>query len=72
MVIIAFICLCLKDKVGQCSINYHIYAMTGNRSASLRVLANSLVLAKTGNSPQRENEYMTPFSSDVQERSVSN
>ena len=33
-----FACLCLKDKLGLCSIYCHIHAMTGNCSASLRVL----------------------------------
>ena len=31
-------CLCLKDQLGLCSINCFFYAITGNCSASLRVL----------------------------------
>ena len=44
MIIIALsTCLCWKEKLGLCSIIFHIHAMTGNIcSASLRVLANLL------------------------------
>ena len=52
MIVIAlFTCICLKDKLGLCSMNCHIHAMTGNCSASLRVLAISLrvIYAMTGN-----------------------
>ena len=52
-----FTCLCLKDNLGLSSINCHIHAITGNYSASLRVLANSLRLisAMTENLSQQEN-----------------
>ena len=52
MIVIAlFICVWLEEKLGPCSLNYHIHTMTGNCSASLRVLASSLhvVSAITGN-----------------------
>ena len=45
IVIASFTCICMEDKMedklGLCSINCHIHAMTGNCSASLRVLAVS-------------------------------
>ena len=43
----------MKDQLGLCSLNCHTYTMTGNCSASQRVLANSLrvVSAKRGNPP---------------------
>ena len=43
----------LKDKLGLCSINCHIYEMNGNSSTSSRVLANSLLVvpAMTRNPP---------------------
>ena len=47
MILIAlFTCICLKDKLGLCSINCHINAITGNCSTSLLV-----VDAITGNRP---------------------
>ena len=53
IVIARFSCLCLKDQLGLCSLICHIHTMTGNCSASQRVLANSLrvVSAKRGNPP---------------------
>ena len=44
-------CPCLKDQLGLCSLNCHTHTMTGNCSASQRVLTNSLrvVSAKRGN-----------------------
>ena len=54
IVIAVFTCLCLKDKLGLCSINCHIWVMTRNCSVSLQVLSNSLqvVSAMTGSSPK--------------------
>ena len=53
ILIALFTCLCLKEKLGLCSINCHIHAMTRSCSASLRVLANSLrvIYAIIGNPP---------------------
>ena len=54
MIVIAlFTCLSLKDKLGLCSINCHIHAMTGNGSVRLQVLANlpRVVSAMIGNPP---------------------
>ena len=53
IVIASFRCLCLKDQLGLCSLNFHTHMMTGNCSASQRVLANSLrvVSAMRGNPP---------------------
>ena len=40
VIIIALLsCLYLKDQLGLCSINCHIHPMTGNCSASLRVVS---------------------------------
>ena len=51
IIIVSFSCLCLKDQLGLCSLTCHTHVMTGNCSASWRVLANSLrvVSAKRGN-----------------------
>ena len=45
----------MKDQLGLCSLICHTHTMTGNCSASQRVLANSLrvVSAKRGNPPLR-------------------
>ena len=46
-------CLCLRDQSGLPSVNCHIYAITGNCSASLELLADLLRVistAVTGNS----------------------
>ena len=53
IVIAWFSYLCLKDQLGLCSLNCRTHTMTGNCSASQRVLANSLrvVSAKRGNPP---------------------
>ena len=46
-------CLCLKDQLGLCSLNFHTHAITGNCSANLPVLAYSLQVASVmrGNPP---------------------
>ena len=41
-----FACLCLKDKLGLCSINCHIHAMTANCSSSLQLLLASDLCGK--------------------------
>ena len=53
IVIAWFSCLCLKDQLGLCLSNCHTHTITGNCSASQRVLVNSLrvVSAKRGNPP---------------------
>ena len=61
-----FTCLCLKDKLGLCSINCHTQAITGNCFASLQVLTNSLRLisAIIGNPPLLQKEifcFQKPF-----------
>ena len=58
IVIAWFSCLSLKAQLGLCSSNCHAHAMTGNCSASYRVLANSLrvISAKRGNPPQCTDE----------------
>ena len=45
IVIALFTCVCLKDQLGLCSINCHMYAMTVNYCAS----ALQVVSAMTGN-----------------------
>ena len=40
MVTALFTFQCLEDKLGLCSVNCHIQAMTENYSARLRVFAN--------------------------------
>ena len=49
-VIALFFCLCLKGKLGLCSMNCHAYAVTVNRFVSLQILAKLLlfVSAMTG------------------------
>ena len=42
IVIVWFSCLCMKGQLGLCSLNCQTDAMTGNCTASYRVLANSL------------------------------
>ena len=51
-VVVIALSVCLKDKLGLCSINCYNHTKTGNCSASLRVLINSLrvVFAMIGNS----------------------
>ena len=63
MVVIAlFTCPCLKDQFGLCLINCNIHAITGNCSASLRVLAYSLrvVSAMTGSPPLLSDVQLLP------------
>ena len=55
VIVIALIsCLCFEDQIGLCSINCHIYAMTGHCFTRLQVFADSLqvVSAMTGNLSQ--------------------
>ena len=54
MIVLAlFTCVCLKEKLGLCSINRHVHVLSGNCSVSLQVLVNSLRVAfpMTGNQP---------------------